>query len=1043
MSRIPEEELERLKRDVPLRQLVEAHGVELKGSGDNLLGLCPFHDDKSPSLSVNPTKNVWKCHGACDKGGSVFDWVMETHRVSFRHAVELLREDPSLVAGATVKSAAKQSTVRRLAAPFEVADDDATILAAVTDYYHERLKQSPDAQAYLKRRGLGDAQILERFRVGFVDQSLGYRVPTKDERVGREMRNRLRQLGVFAKSGHEHFRGAVVFPIGDAHGRVVEVYGRRISASQRGSAMHLYLPGPHGGVLNFGALQASREIILCESVIDALTFWCSGFVHVTTAFGTNGLTDEIVQAFSEHGTERVLIAYDRDEAGDRAAKRTAERLCALGIDCYRIQFPHGMDANDVAVDAGDEAAKRIKQAVVQAALLGRGQQRPWPDALPSSVPAAATTCDDANETEASTGECRPVFAASKPDIDGTAVTRANPPAPVPPPSAQLRVDIHDEEVVLQSGDRRFRVRGLQKNLSFDHLKVNVLVSRGDRFHVDMFDMYSARQRHSFVKLAAAELDIKPDILKTDLSRVLLKLEELQESFIKQALTPKTPKVEISPEQKEQALALLCDPQLLDRILADFEACGVVGEQSNKLVAYLAAVSRKLERPLAVVLQSSSAAGKSSLMEAVLALMPEEERVKFSAMTGQSLFYMGETNLKHKILAIVEEGGAEQAAYALKLLQSEGELSIASTGKDPQSGRLVTHEYRVEGPVMIMLTTTAVEVDEELLNRCLVLSVDEERTQTQAIHRQQRQSRTLQGFLARQHRSKTVALHQNAQRLLRPLSVINPYAEQLTFADGRTRSRRDQVKYLSLIETIALLHQHQREVKTVACDGERIEYIEVTVDDIEVANTLATEVMGRSLDELPPQTRRFLGLVYKMVQQACAEAEVKQEHYRFTRRQMLDFTGWSLTQVRVHLERLVELEYMLEHRGGRGLRFSYELVYRGAGENGELFICGLIETAQLTGARAGTSGTMRTWRGSEGQLAGRWRADSGPIAVGLRGKENAEDAQSDEAFDAEDTATPKKALLGTEKTAPIIVPGTQQPNDALALPKLLPSAASAS
>jgi len=141
------------------------------------------------------------------------------------------------------------------------------------------------------------------------------------------------------------------------------------------------------------------------------------------------------------------------------------------------------------------------------------------------------------------------------------------------------------------------------------------------------------------------------------------------------------------------------------------------------MGYLAAVSRKLEQPLAIVVQSSSAAGKSALREAVLALMPEEERVQYSAMTGQSLFYMGETDLKHKILAIAEEEGAERASYALKLLQSEGKLTIASS-KDPQTGKLVTHEYHVEGPVMIFLTTTAIEVDEELLNRCIVLTVDE-------------------------------------------------------------------------------------------------------------------------------------------------------------------------------------------------------------------------------------------------------------------------------------------------------------------------------
>ena len=148
---------------------------------------------------------------------------------------------------------------------------------------------------------------------------------------------------------------------------------------------------------------------------------------------------------------------------------------------------------------------------------------------------------------------------------------------------------------------------------------------------------------------------------------------------------------------------------------------MVGETTNKLVGFLAAVSRKLDKPLAVMVQSSSAAGKSSLMEAVLQLMPEEERVQYSAMTGQSLFYMGEQDLKHKILAIAEEAGATQTAYALKLLQSEGEVSIASTGKNATTGNLETHVYRVEGPVMLFSTTTAIDIDEELMNRCLVLS----------------------------------------------------------------------------------------------------------------------------------------------------------------------------------------------------------------------------------------------------------------------------------------------------------------------------------
>jgi len=208
----------------------------------------------------------------------------------------------------------------------------------------------------------------------------------------------------------------------------------------------------------------------------------------------------------------------------------------------------------------------------------------------------------------------------------------------------------------------------------------------------------------------------------------------------------------------------------------------------------------------VIVQSTSAAGESALQDAVLGFVPVEERVSFSAMTGQSLFYMGESDLQHKVLAIAEEEGAERAAYALKLLESEGELWIASTGKDGTTGRLITHTYRVQGPVAILLTTTAVDVDEELLNRCVVLTVDEDREQTRAIHARQRHRETLDGLVAEQRGHGVVKVHQDAQRLLEPLAVVNPFAAGLAFADTQTRTRRDPMKYLTLIRSITLLHQ---------------------------------------------------------------------------------------------------------------------------------------------------------------------------------------------------------------------------------------------
>jgi hypothetical protein len=527
----------------------------------------------------------------------------------------------------------------------------------------------------------------------------------------------------------------------------------------------------------------------------------------------------------------------------------------------------------------------------------------------------------------------------------------------------------EHEVVITLGERRYRVRNLEKNLGYGQLRVNVFVSRsgGEGFHVDTLDLYSSRQRSVYIAQAARELCLEADVVKHDIGRVLLKLEELQDEQIQRALRPETKTVTLSDAEQAEALELLRAPDLLQRILGDFDRCGVVGEESNKLLGYLAAVSRQLETPLAVIIQSSSAAGKTSLMEAVLGLMPDEAQTKYSAMTGQSLFYMGEADLKHKILAIVEEEGAERASYALKLLQSEGELTIASTGKDPATGRLVTHEYRVEGPVAIFLTTTAIDVDEELQNRCLVLTVDEDRHQTRAIHERQRQSQTLEGLLAGRERAAIVRRHQNAQRLLRPVLVANPYAEELTFLDSRTRTRRDHMKYLTLIRAIALLHQHQRPRRSVQHEGRRVEYIEATLDDIEVANKLMHEVLGRSLDELAPQTRRLLMLVGEMVMEACERDDLSRTDYRFTRRGLRQYTGWSYDQVRVHLERLVELEYVLVHQGGRGQRFVYELVFDGKGD-GKPYLSGLIDVARLRG-EASSSPTTESLGGVDGNLGG--------------------------------------------------------------------------
>lgn len=791
------------------------------------------------------------------------------------------------------------------------AGDDQALLREVVAFYSRTLKDTPDALGWLMRRAITSPEVVDHFHLGFANRSLGQMLPPGATKAGAEVRARLQRVGILRESGHEHLAGSLVVPVFDDHGAVVQLYGRKIGESFRaGTALELWLPGPVRGVWNREALN-EREVIFAGSLLDGLTVWSAGQRNVTAALTLAEVPEDVLAAMKARRVERVLVAYPHDEMGDEAARKVNEALGGMGIACVRVEMPDGMSLNELARRRG-----------VAALLDAIRRATPVPVAVPAPPPAT----DDMREE-----------------------------VPRSTPSAEATSDDPAHEVVIEVEDRRYRVRGLEKNTSFAVMKVNLLASRvgedtNGAFHIDSLDLYVARQRAAFVRQAAAELGMQEEDVKRDLGRVLLRLEELQEENIRKTLAPKVQPVVLTEQETADAMDLLRDPDLFKRILRDLDRLGIVGEEGNKLVGYVAAISRKLDQPLAVVIQASSAAGKSSLMEAILALVPPEDRLKYAAMTPQSVYYLGATDLRHKVLAVLEDQGAEKVAYALKILQSEGELNIASTGKEAATGRLVTHEYKVQGPVALFFTTTAVQVDEELLNRCIVLSVSEDREQTRAIHRLQRHRQTLQGLVGRDERDEVCRLHQNAQRLLRPLLVANPYAPQLTFMDGRTRSRRDHAKYLTLIRAIALLRQYQREVKTTVYRGEAVPYIEVTADDIAVANRLADHVFGRSLDELPAHTRAVLAALDKTAAKACQEQHIERSAFRFTRRDALAATGLSLSQLKVHLARLVELEHVVVHRGRRGELYQYELLYDAKAEPPVL--SGLANPTKLEGGEVG-------------------------------------------------------------------------------------------
>lgn len=933
-----------LQQDIALERLALAKGIELAAEGGRLHGRCPVAPHDEPTLVIDPKANTWLCSAGCGSGG-VIEFIAKVDGISLEEAEASLRAefDP-------------ESEAEPVGALDMPGQPDSVLLGLVLGFYRKSLLETPQALSWLQEHALRDPELLTHFGLGYSNRKLGLSLPLGAVKAGRLIRSQLKQLGVLNPSGHEKFRGSITVPIRDLRGRVVQVFGHKTGRDLRaGSRIESWMVEGTFGVVNPEGFVNNQKIIITDGIMDALTWWSAGHRNVTSLMGNAALPTDLKALLVTKSIKGVCLALPRDVESEPLA----DELRELGIEVSQVVFPKGKDANTIARKS--KAPKEALTALLRAAnwLSGTGPR-----------PAAEV-----------------------------------PPAAAPEPTAPTSENAEsDHQVVLVYGNRRWRVRGLETNLSHGSLRVNLMVAKGEAaaFHVDVIELYSARHRRGFLKAAAEELDVEPKVLKSDLGKVLLHLEGVQDERIRQVLEGETPKnPEMDADERDAALAYLKDPRLLDRILDDFETLGVVGERDNKIVAYLAATSRKLKNPLAIVIQSSSAAGKSSLMDAVLKFFPEEEQMSFSAMTGRSLYYLKEGSLAHKILAIAEEEGVGQASYALKLLQSEGKLTIASTAKETTTGKLSTQTYQVSGPVALMTTTTALDVDPELLNRCIVLSVDEGREQTQAIHVAQRLRKTLDGLLQATRQDQLINLHHNVQRLLKPLHVVIPQAADLTYASHALRARRDHGKYLALIQAVALLRQHQRDVLEADLDGIRITYIEATDDDVETASRLAHRVLGSSLDELPPGTRKLLVALHGYVTELAAKQGLDLCDVRFTRRELREGLQVGHTQLRLHLARLLEFEYLVVHRGGQGRRFAYELVFAGEGADGEPFVPGLTTT-------------IPTWRGQEGNLAGRVRPDSGPVAARVRGAENGPKATASQASSGSGSSTAKEGSIGTQK-----------------------------
>lgn len=877
--------IDAIKDGVDLVGFIRSCGVDLKKSGRSYKGYCPFHEDnKTPSLSVTPAKKLWQCFG-CGKGGDVIDFAREFNSSDFDSAVSGLEAYLSGVAP-VAKSCKKPVKKKNEQAP-ELTPAHYKLLQRVVDFYHTAFNEDPRAMDYLQDRGITDKSIFADYKIGFANGTLLNVLP--DER---DTLNRLKELGILNNKGCEHFYGCATFPLYDANNNPVGIYGRKVYEFEKeGMPLHLYLPGERRGLFNRQAVRSGTEIHLTESVLDAFSLINAGIRNTVACYGTKGLTTEIIRLLRQERPKRVYVCFDGDEAGCDGAENVKARLEQEGLDTYVVRLPEMYDLNIFFNPKvkDDEIGNDRKDAYTELYMKAAGLEPP--------------------------------------------------PKPAPPEANEYKAI--ENGFSLAVVDRHYEVRGISRKQN--KLKATVKGVKEDkgkkRFHVDTVDFYSARSRAFLCRGLADLFGTEEKVINEDLAKLLEKTEGYEPPENRK----KEEKEKITARDREAAMALLRNPDLLEEITQDLETIGFTGEEMNKLLCYLAAVSRKMSDPLSVMIQSRSAAGKSCLQDTILSLIPEEDFIKYTRLTDQALFYKEAGSLAHKILAIEELDGMNGAIYSIRTIQTSKRITVAYTGKDPLTGEMKTEENTVEGPLMVFITTTEVDIDGETASRFVFLSIDESREMTEKILAKQRQSHTMAGLMNRLASKKIIAKHLAAQRLLKPVRVINPYAELLSFDSKSLRARRDHMKYLNLILTITFLFQYQRPCHTMDYDGEKEEYILVTLDDIAKANSIAAEVLGRSLDELSPPSRKLLMLIKAMCEQKAAE---KVREITFTRRDIRDYSGWSDFQVKTHIRQLEELEYIFSLTGRKGKEYVYELVYKGGGEDERPFMIGLADLDEV-------------------------------------------------------------------------------------------------
>lgn len=372
-------------------------------------------------------------------------------------------------------------------------------------------------------------------------------------------------------------------------------------------------------------------------------------------------------------------------------------------------------------------------------------------------------------------------------------------------------------------------------------------------------MYYRDHKEKLIQVINEQLGITATVAEDTLNALVEELEQYRISKISSLQPLKPQSIQLTENEVADAIAYAKATDLMQTTMDDIGRTGIIGEPHNRLIMFLVFLSRITKEPLHIISFGASGSGKTYLQEKVGELVPEEDKLEITTLSGNALYYFKRDEIKHKLLLIEDYDGASEVLYPLRELQSKQKITKTVSLKDSK-GDIKTLTFTVEGPVCIAGCTTKEKLYEDNANRSLLLYIDSSDAQDDRIMDYQR--RLSAGIINRTEEEHYKAKLKNVQRIMKPLLVVNPYAPYLIIPKEVLKPRRSNKLYIRFIELITLYHQHQREIKI---DVSNQPYIETTLDDIAWANKLLKNILLRKSDELATPCRSFFEYLKKHLQ----------------------------------------------------------------------------------------------------------------------------------------------------------------------------------